>query len=386
MTNELRPNPPAAHDNGDPWTLTRGRDSALQTHETQRPVLRIETIEGVRPLDAQIGIFSKKTVPDILYDVIFGQSAPTEAEIEGRNGDTEITPPLQTYAILDAAKIANLPQLLENSGLEYRCLFKGDAYDELKDVAPWIVRLEEGNSFIRNLFTKSDLPWHLWDTSSGLYLRSRGTLEQLWKHFRKFTRVRDEAGKWFYFRFWEAGCLIDYLRFAERRGASYLQPLFGRNPNSPSLSMVHTYVSLGPTSAQWCSMPRTSGHNSDAHKTIDISASRFLSVRAHARGFTDSYFEGNGPPISAHRLQKAKDMATHLAQKYHGLGFKSRYHLGSFTYWALALNADFESTTQLIQDQIRQTDNDPNERFAIIAREMKALYGPKIRNYRGYGS
>lgn len=37
-------------------------------------------------------------------------------------------------------QITNLPVLLEASPLEHRCLFKGSAYDALKDVAPWVVR------------------------------------------------------------------------------------------------------------------------------------------------------------------------------------------------------------------------------------------------------
>ncbi|MEP4929489.1 MAG: hypothetical protein ABJT31_17080, partial [Hyphomicrobiales bacterium] len=59
-----------------------------------------------------------KTVPDALYEPLFGQPDDT---------------PLHTYAILDAAKFPNLPELLEVSGLVHRCLFKGDAFDELKD-------------------------------------------------------------------------------------------------------------------------------------------------------------------------------------------------------------------------------------------------------------
>ena len=46
---------------------------------------------------------------------------------------------VRTYAILDAAKAPGLPELLAASELEHRCLFKGDTYEELKDVAPWIV-------------------------------------------------------------------------------------------------------------------------------------------------------------------------------------------------------------------------------------------------------
>lgn len=191
----------------DPWLELRG----VAAVEEADPILQIETIGGVAPLDTQIGVFPKKTVPDVLYDVMFGQHEPTEAEIKAASGGISAESPMQAYAILDAAKVINLPELLENSGLEHRCLFKGDAYAELKNVAPWIVRLEEGNSFTRNLFTRSDAPWHLWDSEPGIYARSSGTLEDMWRHFRKFTRVQDEKLGWLYFRFWEADYLLAYL-------------------------------------------------------------------------------------------------------------------------------------------------------------------------------
>lgn len=192
----------------DPWALQPGR-SGVAEPESEPPVLRIETIEGVKPLVRQIGLFPNKTLPETLYDALFGQPAPTSAEIDAAGGNPAAVPPMQTYAILDAAKIPNLPELLEDSGLEHRCLFKGDAYDELKDVAPWVVRLEEGNSFARSLFTRSDAPWHLWDSEPGIYIRSRSDLDEMWRHFRKFTRIKDETGKWFFQRFWEPRMIKD---------------------------------------------------------------------------------------------------------------------------------------------------------------------------------
>lgn len=95
-------------------------------------------------------------------------------------------------------------EMLETSGLEHRCLFRGAAYDELKDVAPWLVKLEKGNSFTHRIFVKSDQPWGLWDSEPGVFIRSTWSLEELKSHFRKFTKVSDETGKWYYFRFWES--------------------------------------------------------------------------------------------------------------------------------------------------------------------------------------
>ncbi|EPX80265.1 DUF4123 domain-containing protein [Litoreibacter arenae] len=174
--------------------------------------LDLQAIHGVEPLDAQLGVAEPLTVPAMLQDALFGQPEPTEADLaRATGGDTGKVPPLHTYAVLDAAKVTNLPEMLDASGLEHRCLFKGDAYDELKDVAPWIARLEEGNRFTRNLFTRSDVPWHMWDSEPGIYVRSCGTFDAMWKHFRKFTKVQDEQGKWFYFRFWEPNAFIHLL-------------------------------------------------------------------------------------------------------------------------------------------------------------------------------
>lgn len=196
---------PPDQNSDDPWTLLPGSGTAAQS-EPDRPVLQVDIIEGVEPLDTQIGIFPKKTVPDALHDALFGQPEPTAAEIKAAGGNPAAVPPMQTYAILDAAKVTNLPELLERSGLDHRCLFKGTAYDELKNVAPWIVRLEEGNAFTRNLFTRSNAHWHLWDrsiTGSGaMFCRSYLSLEALQKHFRRFTQVRNQAGATIHLAFW----------------------------------------------------------------------------------------------------------------------------------------------------------------------------------------
>lgn len=187
----------------DPWS-TQGIDPH-DAISSAIPTTTITRIDDVEPLDEQIGISPKRSVPVKLQNALFGQLEDKAAGlIVGRDQ------PLYTYAILDAAKIPSLAEAIENSGLKHRCLFIREAYASLKDVAPWIVQLEEGNRFVRNLFTRSNAGWHLWDSSPGLYIRSPVSLDELWKHFRKFTRVRDESGKWFYQRFWEPEMLKVY--------------------------------------------------------------------------------------------------------------------------------------------------------------------------------
>lgn len=200
------------------------------------PHLNIETIEDVEPLDAQFGVAEPKNVPDALYGALFGQPEPTEGDVQQAGGDPTNVPLLHTYAILDAAKIQGLPELLTASGLEHRCLFKGAALEELKDVAPWIIRLEGGNSFTRNLFTRSDSSWHLWDKEPGIYLRSRGTLDDMWGHFRKFTKVQSRDETRAIFRFWDA--LTARVYFSGIRANQTRIEQFFRLPSGTSIELI----------------------------------------------------------------------------------------------------------------------------------------------------
>lgn len=162
-----------------------GRPLAGPAAPTVRAGLARQTVGGVAPLDAQFGADEKQTVPDRLRPVLFP-------------GDG-----MSTYAILDAAKVPNLPEMLETSGLMHRCLFTGAAREDFGRAAPWIVRLEAGAPLTRCLFSRSDAPWHLWDAAPGIFVLSDGDLDAVSAHFRKFTRVQDADGAWFFFRFWE---------------------------------------------------------------------------------------------------------------------------------------------------------------------------------------
>ncbi|WP_208349837.1 DUF4123 domain-containing protein [Pseudaestuariivita rosea] len=166
---------------------------------SQNP-LEIQTFEDVQPLDDQLGVFPPKPMPDALYEPLFGQTDPDV--------------PLHTYAILDAAKIANLPDILAGTDLEHRCLFKGKGEEDLGAVGPWIVKLDEDHSLTRSLFTddpQDDMPWVHWAKDPGIYIRATASLTALWQHFRKFTKFTDKTGKSYFFRFWEPLVADAYL-------------------------------------------------------------------------------------------------------------------------------------------------------------------------------
>lgn len=147
----------------------------------------LERIEGISPSRPKPGS-SDPPVPHLLYDALFG---PCEDDA------------VNSFAVLDAASVDGLPEMLEASGLEHVCLFQGKAADELGDAAPWLVRLEPESALTRRLFTSGQTPWHLWGKISGSYMCFAGSCRDLAKHLRYFTRLPDENGKWYYFRYWD---------------------------------------------------------------------------------------------------------------------------------------------------------------------------------------
>lgn len=185
-----------AHRKGDPVTdditiaqprVELGATRPGGSHTEQ--ILKVRKLPELAPLNLQLGAEERRTAPAPLWTALF-ENQPTK-------------PDRNTYAVLDAAKVSSLPMLLEGSGLEHRCLFTGNAKDELAEAAPWLVKLEADHDFTRNLFTSAGLPSNLWDLEPGIYLRTADPIEDVLGHLRRFTKATDSHGKWFIFRFWD---------------------------------------------------------------------------------------------------------------------------------------------------------------------------------------
>lgn len=177
----------------DPWITTPAERGAGQFS------LSIEYLGPIVPLNSQIGVLLKKTVPDELRKLLFGQRDPscgTDAS------------PLRTYAVLNAAKLPYLlTGLLEASGLRHQSLFQGAAQAQLNESAPYLIALSPDSELTRQLTTGREGVNGLWQHELGIFLRSRADFDEVRKHLRKFTRIRDAQAKWFYFAFWDPGCI-----------------------------------------------------------------------------------------------------------------------------------------------------------------------------------
>lgn len=119
------------------------------------------------------------------------------------------------YAIIDAGLVPNLPEMIEASGLPHCCLFRLAEQPELAASAPWLVQLDDQSRFVRGLFTRGSAPWHLWDSGAFILLFTAGEIAEVGKTLRRFTRVRDNKQRWYYWRFWEVRSLLAFLAEAE---------------------------------------------------------------------------------------------------------------------------------------------------------------------------
>lgn len=162
--------------------------------------MKLSFLTSIDPLEPQIGVWPKRCAPDVLVGPLFGPLDERDAVPA-------------TLAVIDAAKVANLPEELDASGLPHRCLFQGNARQDWGHVAPWLVALSAEARLTRRLFTAAP-PFGLWAAGAAMFLRADRSLDDLWRHFRKFTQVQDEDGKWLFFRFWQPQSLMMMHRSA----------------------------------------------------------------------------------------------------------------------------------------------------------------------------
>lgn len=111
----------------------------------------------------------------------------------------------EVYLLLDGARDDRVLPLIRRHWIDHRCLFRGRLAPELAAAAPYLVSLGPRSTVTRALVAKG------WHRSWGVFLRSPAILQDLVRHFRQFLRVRDEAGREFFFRFYDPRVLRVYL-------------------------------------------------------------------------------------------------------------------------------------------------------------------------------
>jgi hypothetical protein len=128
-------------------------------------------------------------------------------------------PDMKVYAILDTARDERIYPALAEYRCEYRHLFRGSLPPVLEKVAPHLVEVNPSSGFARWLIEEG------WGMSWGIFLASPARLDILKNHFRDLVRVKDEAGRTIYFRYYDPRVFRVYLPTCTK---DELQAVFGQ--------------------------------------------------------------------------------------------------------------------------------------------------------------
>jgi len=114
----------------------------------------------------------------------------------------------QLYAVVDAARHADIVPMLANSGEMCQSLFEGPKGAELTEVAPYLVQLTETNPLLQSLVYSG------WGQSWAIYLRSAKPFADIRNQLRRSLMVKAEGAppdQRLYFRFYDPRVLRVWL-------------------------------------------------------------------------------------------------------------------------------------------------------------------------------
>lgn len=127
----------------------------------------------------------------------------------------EPLPELKCYFILDA----NKHKLLEPESFHCRIenLFQGEFAEITKEIGPYLVEVipypdYKTESELMGLFSDEGAMTRFnWHDELGIFIHSRYDFDTVLHHLRHFPVMKDENGKWFFFRFYDPKVLRNYL-------------------------------------------------------------------------------------------------------------------------------------------------------------------------------
>lgn len=206
---------------------------------TETHYLLCHQINNVKLLDRQFGRHPKVFAPDEIFKLLF-PNTPIPPDItqpgwsenwqeptflmpvldeKTLEKDTalfgELLPELKCYFILDANKHKYLEP--ENFHCRIESLFQGEFAEITKDIAPYLVEVipypdDSSESELMGLFSDEGAMTRFnWHEELGIFIHSRYDFDTVLRHLRHFPVMKDENGKWFFFRFYDPKVLRNYL-------------------------------------------------------------------------------------------------------------------------------------------------------------------------------
>lgn len=206
---------------------------------TETNYLLCHQINHVKLLDRQFGRHPKVFAPDEIFKLLFpntpippDMTQPGWSEnwqeptflmpvLDEKTLEKDTTlfgeplPELKCYFILDANKHKYLEP--ENFHCRIESLFQGEFAEITKDIAPYLVEVipypdDSSESELMGLFSDEGAMTRFnWHEELGIFIHSRYDFDTVLRHLRHFPVMKDENGKWFFFRFYDPKVLRNYL-------------------------------------------------------------------------------------------------------------------------------------------------------------------------------
>lgn len=214
-------------------------DKPKENFASETNYLLCHQINNVKLLDRQFGRHPKIFAPDEIFKLLF-PNTPIPPDItqpgwsenwqeptflmpvldeKTLEKDTalfgEPLPELKCYFILDA----NKHKLLEPESFHCRIenLFQGEFAEITKAIGPYLVEVipypdYKAESELMGLFSDEGAMTRFnWHEELGIFIHSRYDFDTVLRHLRHFPVMKDENGKWFFFRFYDPKVLRNYL-------------------------------------------------------------------------------------------------------------------------------------------------------------------------------
>ncbi len=280
----------------------------------------------------------------------------------------DVDPDTRLYALLDGARLTNLPELLATSDVPHRCLYTGKAAENLGAVAPWLAQLPYDNTFTRNLFTQDpDRPahWHYWHHEPGLFFASQTDLDTMHAHLRRFTRLADSDGTFYQVRFHEPDFLSNYLR------ATPDGEIATRLFHHRGAALVDALICVDRLGDLWLATPPSQAPAGPIRITpkerAAISGAHAISAdRRAAKTFLQSF-----PDLLAGETIRTLAPRIALARRHaRALGLEKRQLVGTFIVLACVYLPDF-FRENAFEDYWAQSPKEPEERFTDFLAVLK---------------
>ena len=214
-------------------------DKPKENFASETNYLLCHQINNVELLDRQFGRHPQIFAPDEIFKLLF-PNTPTPPNITQLGWSEnhqeplfpspvwdentlkkdialfgEPLPELKCYFILDANKHKFLKP--ESFHCRIENLFQGEFAEITKEIGPYLVEVipypdYKAESELMGLFSDEGAMTRFnWHEELGIFIHSRYDFDTVLHHLRHFPVMKDENGKWFFFRFYDPKVLRNYL-------------------------------------------------------------------------------------------------------------------------------------------------------------------------------